>query len=144
MVGIHDLIVHDYGPGRLIISLHAEVPGDENIFELHDAIDNVEAELDKKLGCLSVIHMDPIESNNEVVVNMRKEVEKLVKGIDSQLTIHDFRMVAGTTHTNLIFDVVLPQEFSIKDDDVRKMVQDKIQEKYPDHFAVIKIEKAYV
>lgn len=144
IVGIHDLIVHDYGPGRIIISLHAEVPGDENIFELHDAIDNVEAELDKKLGCLSVIHMDPIESNNEVVVNMRKEVEKLVKGIDSQLTIHDFRMVAGTTHTNLIFDVVLPQEFSIKDDDVRKMVQDKIQEKYPDHFAVIKIEKAYV
>ena len=144
VVGIHDLIVHDYGPGRLIISLHAEVPGDEDIFELHDAIDNVEAELDKKLGCLSVIHMDPIESNNEVVVNMRKEVEKLVKDIDDELTIHDFRMVAGTTHTNLIFDVVLPQEFSIKDDDVRKMVQDKIQEKYPNHFAVIKIEKAYV
>ena len=88
--------------------------------------------------------MDPIESNNEVVVNMRKEVEKLVKGISDELTIHDFRMVAGTTHTNLIFDVVLPQEFSIKDDDVRKMVQDKIQEKYHDHFAVIKIEKAYV
>lgn len=144
VVGIHDLIVHDYGPGRLIISLHAEVPGDEDIFKLHDAIDCIEAELDKKLGCLSVIHMDPIESNNEVVVNMRKEVEKLVKGISDELTIHDFRMVAGTTHTNLIFDVVLPQEFSIKDDDVRKMVQDKIQEKYHDHFAVIKIEKAYV
>ncbi len=144
VVGIHDLIVHDYGPGRLIISLHAEVPGDENIYKLHDAIDCIESELDKKLGCLSVIHMDPIESNNEVVVNMRKNIENIVNNLDSSLTIHDFRMVTGDTHTNLIFDVVTPQEYIMSDDDVRKMVQDKITEKYPNYYAVIKIEKAYV
>lgn len=144
IAGFHDLIVHDYGPGRLMISLHAEVPGDEDIYLLHDLIDNIEAELDQQLGCESVIHMDPIETNNELVMSMRKEVSSIVKELDDKLSIHDFRMVTGNTHTNLIFDVVLPQEFPMTDDQLRKMVQEKIMEKYPQYFAVIKVEKEYI
>lgn len=144
IAGFHDLIVHDYGPGRLMISLHAEVPGDEDIYLLHDLIDNIEAELDQQLGCESVIHMDPIETNNELVMSMRKEVSSIVKELDDKLSIHDFRMVTGNTHTNLIFDVVLPQEFPMTDEQLRKMVQEKIMEKYPQYFAVIKVEKEYI
>lgn len=144
IAGLHDLIVHDYGPGRLMISLHAEVPGDKDIYLLHDLIDNIEAELDQQLGCESVIHMDPIETNNELVMSMRKEVESLVKELNAKLSIHDFRMVTGNTHTNLIFDVVLPQEFPMADDQLRRIVQDKITEKYPQYFAVIKVEKEYI
>lgn len=144
VVGIHDLIVHDYGPGRVMISLHAEVPGDEDIFKLHDIIDNIEMELEAKLLCNCVIHMDPIESNNEVVIAMRERVAQIVKSIDEQLSIHDFRMVTGESHTNLIFDVVLPQEFGMTDEEIRQEVQKRVLEKYPDHYSVIKVEKAYV
>lgn len=144
ILGIHDLIVHDYGPGRVMISLHVEVPGDEDIFKLHDIIDNIEMELEEKLHCNCVIHMDPVESNNEMVNIMRQRVAKIVQSIDEQLTIHDFRMVTGQTHTNLIFDVVLPQEFDMTDEEIRQEVQRRVQEKYPDHYSVIKIEKAYV
>lgn len=144
IVGIHDLIVHDYGPGRVMISLHVEVPGDEDIFKLHDIIDNIEMELEEKLHCNCVIHMDPVESNNEVVNIMRQRVAKIVQSIDAQLTIHDFRMVTGQTHTNLIFDVVLPQEFDMTDEEIRQEVQRRVQEKYPDHYSIIKVEKEYV
>ena len=144
VVGIHDLIVHDYGPGRAMISLHVEVPGDQDIFKIHDMVDNVEMELEQKLHCNCVIHMDPIESNNEIVVVMRKKVSDIVQEIDSRLSIHDFRMVPGKTHTNLIYDVVLPQEFQMSDDEVAKMIREKVREKYPNYYSVIKVEKAYI
>ena len=144
IVGIHDMIVHDYGPGRVMISLHAEVPGDEDIFKLHEIIDHIEMELERKLQCNCVIHMDPIESKNEVVNAMRHGVAKIVRSIDEELTIHDFRMVTGEFRTNLIFDVVLPQEFDMTEDELRKEVQERVLEKYPNHYSVIKIEKAYI
>ena len=144
IVGMHDVIVHDYGPGRVMISLHAEVPGDEDIFLLHDLIDNIEAELDTALHCESVIHMDPVESNNEVVMKMKDNVAELVKEIDSCLTIHDFRMVTGNTHTNLIFDVVIPQEFHMTEAQVKAEIQKRVLERYPNHYSVIKVDKAYV
>ena len=144
IVGIHDMIVHDYGPGRVMISLHAEVPGDEDIFKLHEIIDHIEMELEQKLQCNCVIHMDPIESKNEVVNAMRHGVAKIVRSIDADLTIHDFRMVTGEFRTNLIFDVVLPQEFDMTEDELRKEVQERVLEKYPNHYSVIKIEKAYI
>lgn len=120
--GIHDLLVHDYGPGRLIISLHTEVPGDENIYEIHDLIDQIEKELQEKLGCLATIHMDPIETNNEMVKELKRQIELSVKSINDKLSIHDFRMVSGNTHTNLIFDVVVP--FDI--DETKESIKDKI------------------
>ena len=127
-----------------MISLHAEVPGDEDIFKLHEIIDHIEMELERKLQCNCVIHMDPIESKNEVVNAMRHGVAKIVRSIDEELTIHDFRMVTGEFRTNLIFDVVLPQEFDMTEDELRKEVQERVLEKYPNHYSVIKIEKAYI
>lgn len=142
--GIHDLIVHDYGPGRIMVSLHAEVPGNMDIFYLHDVIDNIEMELSKELSCEAVIHMDPIESDNEVVMHMRNEVEQIVKKIDPMVSIHDFRMVTGNTHTNMIFDVVLPQEFSMNDEQIKEEIQKRVFADYPNYHCVIKVEQTYI
>lgn len=144
VVGIHDVIVHDYGPGRMMLSLHVEVPGDENIFKLHELVEHIENDLDKALHCESVIHMDPVETKNEVVLAMRKNITDLVNRLDSSLTIHDFRMVTGDSHTNLIFDVVVPRAFEMTDEELRKKIAEQIRMNYPNHYAVIKVEKAYV
>ncbi len=106
--GVHDLVVHDYGPGRMMISLHAEVPAHGDIMAMHDVIDNVEKELMERLHCHAVIHMDPIVTDDDHVNALRAQVAELVKQVDPALTIHDFRVVRGTTHDNLIFDAVLP------------------------------------
>ena len=144
VVGIHDVIVHDYGPGRLMISLHVEVPGDEEIFQLHDLIEHIEQDLDQALDCESVIHMDPVEAKNEMVLAMRKDISEMVVEINEELTIHDFRRVTGDSRTNLVFDVVIPPEFQMSDEEIRQSITDKILEKYPNHNIVIKLEKAYV
>lgn len=142
--GIHDLVVHDYGPGRVMISLHTEVPGDGDIFKIHDLIDRIEKELNEKLGCEAVIHMDPIETNNEVVSNMKKVVSDIVKEISGEMSIHDFRMVAGDTHTNLIFDVVIPYSIKENDEVVKAKIQEKITEYNDTYFAVMHIDRDYV
>ena len=142
--GVHDLIVHDYGPGRVMLSAHAEVPGDMDIFTLHDVIDNIEVELKAKLGCEAVIHMDPVETHNEKISAMRAAVAEIVGGMDMGITIHDFRMVPGDTHTNLIFDAVVPFAVKLSDDEVRNELQKRIQEKFPNNFAVITIDKPYI
>lgn len=107
VLGVHDLVVHDYGPGRLMITLHAEVPAHGDIMAMHDVIDNIEKELMEKLHCHAVIHMDPIVTDGSVTA-LKEQVAALVKQVDPGLTIHDFRVVRGTTHDNLIFDAVLP------------------------------------
>lgn len=142
--GIHDLVVHDYGPGRLMISLHAEVPGDHDIFEIHDAIDCIERELNKKLSCESVIHMDPIETDNEEVVRMKRMVAEKVKEIDEQMTIHDFRMVSGPTHTNLIFDAVMPYGLKMSREEVKQKIENMVENMEGDYFAVVQIDQGYV
>lgn len=144
IVGMHDLIVHDYGPGRVMITLHAEVPSSGNINELHDVIDNIENELSKKLECHAVIHMDPVEVGNEEVDSLKNEVKELVKTIDDKLTIHDFRMVKGPTHTNLIFDVVVPYTVKAADEEVKEMIQKKVSEKHRECFCVIEVDRDYV
>ena len=142
--GVHDLVVHDYGPGRQMISLHAEVDGKDDVFHLHDVIDNIEVELRKKLGCHTTIHMDPVETDNETINAMREKIAELVKTIDESITIHDFRMVPGETHTNVIFDAVVPFGFHMKDAEVAVAIRNLVQETYPNHFAVIMIDHAYV
>ena len=144
IVGIHDLIVHDYGPGRMIISLHGEVSGDEDVFVLHDVIDCIERELADKLHCEAVIHMDPIAVNDELVNTTKRQVEKIVAGLDERLSIHDFRMVTGTTHTNVIFDILVPYDLEISDEQIKKTVEGRILEHWGNYFAVIKIDKSYV
>lgn len=144
IAGIHDLIVHDYGPGRLMISLHAEVPADGDIMEMHDVVDNIETELKNKLSCHAVIHMDPIATNDETVINTKNRVAEIVRAIDENITIHDFRMVKGKTHTNLIFDVVVPYSIKIPDSEVEKKVKELIKTENKNYNAVVQIEKNYV
>ncbi len=140
VVGIHDMLIHDYGPGRVLVSLHAEVPGDGDIFEMHDAIDHIEMELMEKYGCETTIHMDPVEVNNEKVDLMRKRLVSELKNVDENITIHDFRMVVGPTHTNLIFDIALPVEYKKSELMLRKEVESMVTEKFENTFAVFKIE----
>jgi len=143
IIGIHDLIVHNYGPGRVMISLHAEVPADGDILALHDMIDNVEHRLKSELHCAAVIHMDPVCTKDEQTLELKKVVTDIVKEVDSVLTIHDFRVVAGPTHTNLIFDVVAPFDFPIPDVDLADQIQNKVWKYNPVYFTVIEIDKAY-
>lgn len=144
VVGVHDMVVHNYGPGRVMISLHAEVPGNQDIYSLHDEIDLIERELKQRFQCEAVIHMDPIATDDERVMGLRKEVEVLVKEYDMELTIHDFRMVEGPTHTNLIFDVVVPQGYKKTDEEISSEIARRITEKWHNYFAVIKMEKRYI
>lgn len=144
VVGVHDMMVHNYGPGRVMISLHAEVPGNQDIYKLHDEIDLIERELKQRFQCEAVIHMDPIATDDERVMGLRKEVETLVKEYDKELTIHDFRIVEGPTHTNLIFDVVVPQGHGKTDDEISSEITRRITQKWQNYFAVIKMEKRYI
>lgn len=111
IVGIHDMVIHDYGPTRRMVSLHAEMPADTDIIKMHDDIDHIEREMKEKFGCDAVIHLDPIEADNDVINKCRKIVAEVIGNISPELTFHDFRVVSGPTHTNLIFDVVVPYGF---------------------------------
>lgn len=144
VLGIHDLIVHNYGPGRVLISLHAEVPADGNILTLHDMIDTIEHELRSTLSCHAVIHMDPICVNDELTERLKKMVKGYLSEISDTLTMHDFRIVAGPTHTNLIFDVVTPYDFAMPDEELIKLISDKIHTGNPQYFAVIDVDKQMV
>ena len=142
--GIHDLIVHDYGPGRVMISLHAEVPAHGDIMALHDEIDNVEKQLHDKLGCEAVIHMDPIVTDDETINAAHQKIASLVRGIDENISIHDFRMVTGPTHTNVIFDAVVPYGCKMSDREAEEKIKRAVHELDPRYFAIVQIDKSYV
>lgn len=144
VLNIHDLIVHDYGPGRMMISLHAEVSADGDLLQLHDVIDNAEHRLKKELGCMAVIHMDPIITNDAHTDALRMAVAEKVKTIDPRLTIHDFRTVPGSTHTNLIFDVVVPYDVKLTADEVRRRIGALVKELDENYFAVVQVDNSYV
>ena len=141
--GMHDLVVHDYGPGRVMISLHAEVPHTEDILVIHDEIDNIEEELGDKLNCEAVIHMDPIIVDDEKVNEVKEYVCKIVHQVGEELNFHDFRMVSGNSHTNLIFDVVVPFKYKMSDEVIKKAIQEAIWVNYPRYNAIIHIDHAY-
>ena len=143
IVGIHDLIVHDYGPGRMMITLHAEVPCCGDLLQLHDVIDTLEGELAREMNCLATIHMDPI-SDDAATVEIRAVVAQLVKTIHKDITIHDFRMVEGPTHTNLIFDALVPFELPASDGEIAKEIRDLIEGMEGNYFAVVKVEKSFI
>ena len=143
--GMHDLIVHDYGPGRKMISLHAEVPAEGNILELHDVIDNIENELRRTLGCEATIHMDPIVTSDEHVSETKSAVSSLIKAIDKDLSIHDFRMVVGETHTNLIFDILAPFGFRLSDEELLTEVLKEVREHFGENYYVVtKVDHSYI
>ena len=142
ILGIHDLIVHSYGVSTTIASLHVEVDGNANVFKTHDAIDNIEKELFYSHGIQCTIHMDPIVTDDEAVNSMRIMISKIVSEIDEKWQIHDFRMVSGDTHTNLIFDAVIPFECKLKNAEVTELISAKISQTLGEnYFAVITIDK---
>ena len=120
IVGVHDLIVHAYGPGRVIASAHAEVSADVDIMQIHDVIDNVEKEIMKRFNTIICIHMDPIVVDDEEVERYRQMVTQVLNEYNSEYSFHDFRMVKGPTHTNLIFDLIVP----FSDTDFKKISED--------------------
>lgn len=143
ILGLHDLVVHDYGPGRIMISLHAEIPADGDILLMHDTIDNIEKELQKKLHCVAVIHMDPIRNNDPTTMELKERVTEVLKSIHSDLSLHDFRVVSGSTHTNLIFDVVVPYQFELQDQELEVKIQSMVSAINPEYFIVIEIDRAF-
>ena len=142
--GVHDLIVHDYGPGRRMISLHAEVAVDGDIQDIHEQIDHIEHELQEKLNCSATIHMDPIVTDDKEVLEMKAKVETMVQSLDEAFSMHDFRMVKGPTRTNLIFDVEVPRKTSLTDNEIMNRLKEQVHglpgSKY---FAVIQIDHEY-
>ena len=143
IIGIHDLIVHDYGPGRVMISLHAEVSAAEDVLAIHDEIDNVEKMLQEKLGCHAVIHMDPVAVNDSLTEETRRRVQTLVHCIDDDINIHDFRMVPGPTHTNIIFDAVVPFGFRLTDGEVEEKIRSAVCALDGNYSAVVHVERSY-
>lgn len=145
VTGMHDLVIHDYGAGRRMISLHAEVPANGDILATHDAIDLVERRLHDELNCHAVIHMDPVETDNAAVNAVRQRVlEALHAQMDSAVSIHDFRMVTGPTHTNLIFDLLLPMDSPLTEEAAKKQAEAIVSALDPHYNAILTIDKGYV
>ena len=135
---VHDLIVHNYGPDRFIASAHAEVPSDADILMVHDEIDMIERRIMGEMGVQMTIHIDPIETDNEYVNGLKEMVLRIANGIDENLKIHDFRVVSGDTHTNLIFDIVVPHGFKMADSEIKAAIDSHLEEKY---FTVIVFDR---
>lgn len=143
IIGLHDLIVHDYGPGRIIASVHAEVPYDMDILKIHDVIDNVEQEIADKLNIIICIHMDPVVTNDETVNKYKNFVAEVIKDYNEEFSFHDFRMVQGETHTNVIFDLVVPHSFANNKKQIAKDIKSLINAKQNNLFAVITVEHKF-
>ena len=143
ILGIHDLVYHDYGPGRAMMSFHAEVPADGGLLEIHDLIDHIERELKEKHHIETVIHMDPVV-NDQRTAGLRARVEELAREIDPVLSVHDFRITAGPRHTNLIFDVVVPYGFRLTDRQVREELIRRVRALSDHYYAVIQVDHSYV
>ena len=141
ILGIHDMVVHNYGAGNTIASLHAEVDGRENVFITHDMIDNLEKRLFSELGIRATVHMDPIVTDDERVNALRELVAGAVKSIDERFGIHDFRFVEGVTHSNLLFDVTVPFEEKRSNEEIKEAVSSKISELDPSYFAVMTVDR---
>ena len=145
IVGTHDLIVHNYGPGRSMASIHAEVPNDVDIEKSHEIIDRIERDAKQTLGLFLVIHMDPVETRNEEVLQAKHETEKAVEALDPRCSIHDFRMVNGEKQINLIFDFVIPREYSEeKGNELTLTLMDRLQHHNPKYQCVITLDRSYV
>lgn len=141
VIGVHDLLVHDYGPGRRVITLHAEVSASGDILKMHDTIDNIERELQEKLQSNALIHMDPVETDNALVEATRLRVAEVVKGLDERVSIHDFRMVTGPTHTNLIFDVSVPFDVQASEQEIKRRLSHMVRALDETFFAVVTVDR---
>lgn len=144
IVGIHDMMIHDYGPGRKIVSFHAEVPSNSDICKAHDIIDKMEQDILNEFNCITTIHMDPIEVDDNEINKMREITEEIVKSINENYSIHDFRMTNGEGRVNLIFDLVIPRGIKIDSEKLKQQVQEKIHNENNKYYAVPNIECSYI
>ncbi len=144
VVGIHDVMVHDYGPGRQIVSFHAEVPSDSDINIAHEEVDKLERDMHEKFGCIVTIHLDPLVMNDPLMNELHALALASAKEVNADFSIHDFRMTKGETNVNLIFDLVLPSDCKLSTSEAEKAVAEKIKEKYPSCFCVIRAEHPFV
>ena len=141
ILGIHDVMIHNYGTSRCFATFHAEVDGRDDIFKSHDVIDLIERDVFEKYGVQCVIHLDPIETDNELVNELREDIYESVKGIDERLSVHDFRFVPGVTHTNLIFDVFVPFEVTTGDEELRRLINAKVKSISTGYHTVITFDR---
>ena len=144
VVGMHDLVIHDYGPGRRMCSFHAEVPQNADIMEAHDAIDHIEREIYQKFGVETTAHMDPVATEDEAVNSLREQVRDLVREVNPEMNIHDFRVTRGPQHTNLIFDVVVPHRSKVSDEEIAGEITRRVQALDPSYYPVFQLERSYV
>lgn len=144
IVGVHDLIVHDYGPGRIIASAHAEVPSTVDIVEIHDVIDNVEKKISKELKIVICVHMDPIVVDDEEVDAYKELTKSILENMNCEFSFHDFKMVKGPTHTNLIFDLVVPYDKKKTSAEILRELRNQFKEKDENINLVVTVEHSYV
>lgn len=143
-LGIHDLMMHDYGPGRKFLTLHVEVDCNDNIMAVHDAMDLIERSMLEKYHILTTIHMDPVDTNDALTNELKQVVLGVVKGINKEYSIHDFRIVTGPTHTNLIFDVMIPSNDEIKHKVLKEEINTKLCAINPNYYTVMQIEHSFI
>ncbi|MBE5947191.1 MAG: cation transporter [Lachnospiraceae bacterium] len=142
-IGMHDLIIHSYGPGKLIGSVHVEVDGKGDIMEIHDAIDELERNIYDELNVMITIHMDPVETDNEEINKCKALLEKILCEIDSNLSMHDFRIVSGPSHTNLIFDIVIPYECKLSEKFIKEEIDRRLKNCDKAYYTVITFDKNF-
>ena len=135
------MMIHSYGPGHTFASFHAEVDGAADVFESHDVIDEVERRISEDLSIVCTVHMDPINTDDCLTTALREETAELVKEIDPRITVHDFRIVTGTTHTNLIFDVAVPFELKMTVSEIKDAVAEKVRLRHEDYYAVVTVDR---
>ena len=144
VIGIHDLMFHDYGPSRKYMSMHVEVNADDNIMDIHDEIDNLEKNILNKFGIMTTIHMDPVDQNDERTKELKKVVVNIVKNINPAYNIHDFRIVSGPSHTNMIFDVLLPIDDETAHEKIKEQIESAVKAYNANLYCVMEIEHSYV
>lgn len=141
--GIHDLMVHNYGPGRDFVTVHVEIPADMNILFAHDLMDNIERDFREELDINLTIHMDPLELENEYVSGLHKKVKEILKNFDEEISFHDFRVVKGNSHTNIIFDIVIPFEKGYTENDFQKILQEKFKNEEQKYYFVLTLDRPF-
>ena len=147
VLGVHDMMIHDYGPGNRLVSFHLEMPAEGDVIAMHDEIDCMEKDFFANDGLTVTIHFDPVVTSDPHVAELRELVETTAHQADPEVNIHDLRIVPGPTHTNVIFDCAVPPRYFEKDGAAGRELLNKLREavkqKWPDHFCVIQLEQAY-
>ena len=140
----HDLIIHDYGPGRKFASVHVEMAAEADVLQSHDIIDNIERDLSEEFGMLTSIHYDPVVTSDPKIDELRLYIQKVLSELDEEITMHDLRIVPGSSHTNVIFDCVLPRSSKLSEYEFKSYVAEKVAQGYENHFCVITIDRSFV